>query len=45
MSTGVGIAIAGVWVFAAAGVFSKHVSGAGTWICIIIAALVTGWLK
>jgi hypothetical protein len=45
MSIGVGIAIAAVWLFAAASVFSKYVGWEGMLVCIFIAVSVTWWLK
>lgn len=44
MSTGLGIAIAGVWMFPAASAISKTVTGAGYWIAFIVAGIVTAAL-
>lgn len=41
MDIGTGIAIAGVWLFPAASALSKTVTGAGFWISIIAASVVT----
>lgn len=44
MSIGTGIAIAGVWIFAAAGWTSKQVSQMGMWVTLFIAIGVTVYL-
>jgi hypothetical protein len=45
MSIGAGIAIAGAWVFATVCAGSKSVSSAGMYLGIVLALVVTWWLK
>lgn len=44
MTIGDGIAIAGVWLFAAAATASREVSGIGMLLAIIVASVATGWI-
>ena len=44
MDIGTGIAIAGVWLFAASTALSKTVTGTGMWIAMVIAGVVTYFL-
>jgi len=43
MTTGTGIAIAGVWIFVGLAWCSKTVTGGGAWVALLSAALIT-WL-
>lgn len=45
MGIGNGIAIAGVWIFAAVIWNSRNTSTEAALICTIVAIFVTGWLK
>jgi hypothetical protein len=45
MDTGTGIAIAGVWMIVAAAFVSKTTGSSGVWISILVASLVTYFLR
>lgn len=45
MSIGNGIAIAGVWIFVAAAVYSKYVSGFGVWLALVVGVGMTLLLR
>lgn len=45
MTIGTGLVLLGVWLVAAAAMFSCYVSGTGVWLAIIVAIIMAVYLK